>query len=369
MPPTILPKGDMILESKSEISRVRGVGLPRTLVMLPESTVNNPASRARCYALVDKLAAGRDITVLGSKEHRDRIFRFLLNSYTLLTLFPLSKAAGHRVTLFAQRGTKFRTRVDLLLFWKKITESKLLFDFDDAIFIQFPRGTQRLCHSADVVVAANEYLAGYARRFSNHVFVVPTPIDLGLYQRPATLPVKGDVPVIGWIGTSWNLEYLRLLVRPLQRLHASNDFVLTLVTDPSMARELELPADIPLKIVPWTLSDFIPTLATFDIGVYPLPDDPWTRGKSGYKVLEYMALGIPAVASPVGEVIHTIDPGVDGLLAATEEDWYIHLRRLLEHPELRETMGRAGRKKVESRFSLDAAVKEIEKRLDELDRE
>ena len=335
--------------------------------MLPESTIDNPASRTRCYALVDKLSGRRDVVLLTSKAHPDRVFRFLRNTRLVLSLYPLSKRAGHQVTVFAQRGTKFRSRVYLLLLWRRVTRSMIVFDFDDAVFIQFPRGTRDFCSGADAVFAANEYLAAYARRFSNHVFVMPTSIDLSLYQRPPTLPVKGDVPVIGWIGTSWNLEYLRILARPLQRLRMSNDFVLTLITDPTMVRGLDLPPDIRLRIVPWTLGDFIANLATFDVGVCPLPDNPWTRGKSGYKVLEYMALGIPAIASPVGEVSHTIDPGTDGFLAATDDDWYTHLRYLLEHPELREAMGNAGRRKVESQFSLDGAVKEIEKHLSELD--
>ena len=335
--------------------------------MLPESTIDNPASRTRCYALVDKLSGRRDVVLLTSKAHPDRVFRFLRNTRLVLSLYPLSKRAGNQVTVFAQRGTKFRSRVYLLLLWRRVTRSLIVFDFDDAVFVQFPKGTRDLCSGADAVFAANEYLATYARRFSNRVFVVPTPIDLSLYHRPPAVPVKGDVPVIGWIGTSWNLEYLRILARPLQRLRMSNDFVLTLITDPTMVRGLDLPPDIRLRIVPWTLGDFIANLATFDVGVCPLPDNPWTRGKSGYKVLEYMALGIPPIASPVGGVIGTIDPGKDGLFATTEDEWYVHLRNLLEPQELRDVIGRAGRRKVESRFSLDAVARQIDSRLDELD--
>ncbi len=249
-----------------------------------------------------------------------------------------------------------------------MTASKLIFDFDDALYIDFPWSTRQLCRHADVVLAANKVLAKYARQYSNHVFVVPTSIDLKLYQPPERAPANRDAAVIGWIGTRWNLGYLRMLEAPLSRLIASFDFVLTLITDPSSAGEVSLPPEIPLRVVPWTLGDFVQNLSTCDVGICPLPDNPWTQGKSSYKVLEYMALGIPAVASPVGGIIDAIEPGADGYFATSGDDWYIHLRDLLEDPNLRREMGRAGRRKVEARFSLDVAVSEIERHLEELDR-
>lgn len=292
-----------------------------------------------------------------------------MNTTRLLSLYRVAKQSRNRVTLFAQRGTKVRIRVMLLLTWHKITGSKLVFDLDDALYVRFPWSTRALCRHSDVVIVANHGLADYARQFSRRVFVVPTSIDLKVYELPGSPSPTRDIPVIGWIGTCWNLRYLSILATPLKRLKLSNKFVLTLVTDPSSVGEVGLPPQIPLRIIPWTLKDFVQNLAGFDVGVCPLPDNEWTRGKSSYKVLEYMALGIPSVASPVGGIADAIDPGTDGFFAATEDDWYERLRDLLDHPEMRREMGKAGRKKVEARFSLDAAAKAIERQLDELDQE
>ncbi len=342
---------------------------PRTLVLLPEGGLSDPASRTRCYALAEKLTAHRNIQVLSPLEHADRVLRFLVNTFSLFALYRVAKQSRNRVTLFVQRGARFRTRVFLLLVWRRVTGSKLVFDFDDAIYIRFPQSTRSLCTEADLVLAANENLAAYARQFSRRVFVVPTSIDLNLYGLPRPPTAKHESLVIGWIGTRWNLGYLAALARPLERLKSSCDFVLALITEPSSASDLELPQEIRVRIIPWTLKDFVQNLATFDVGVCPLPDDPWTRGKSSYKVLEYMALGIPAVASPVGGIVDAIEDGKDGFLATTEDEWYVHLSELLHHPELRSKMGKAGREKVESRYSLDVTAESVERYFSELDRE
>ena len=305
----------------------------------------------------------------GQEESKRLVTQVLRSTWHTLALFPRSKRAANRLTLFAQRGTNVSPRFEVLLLWRKMTQSKLIFDFDDAVFLSYPRGTRALCQAADFVFVANEFLAEYARRFSKKVFVLPTSIDLDVYRRPKVATSKPSVPVIGWIGTPSNFGYLRLLTRPLLRLRRSHDFVLTLITDQSQRHRLDLPEDLPLRIVPWTLDDFVENLTTFDVGVCPLPDEPWTRGKSGYKVLEYMALEIPPVASPVGRIADLITPGVDGVLAGTEEEWHAHLRELLENPKLRVEMGRAARKTVEARFSMDAVAREIVGHLDELDKE
>lgn len=338
----------------------------RTLVMLPESTIEDPASRTRCYALVNRLSEPRNVVLLPVRDRRNRINSFVMDIFRTLRLYLLTKRAEDGIILLAQRGTKSRTHVKLLLVWRRVTESKIAFDFDDAVFLQSPKGTRDLVSGADTVIAANEYLAAYARQFSDKVLRVPTAIDLDLYCRPYTTH-RNEEPVIGWIGTPWNLEYLRLLRAPLRRLRGSHDFVLTLITDPLGARDLNLPEDIPLRVLPWRLDKFTENLASFDIGVCPLPDTPWTRGKSGYKVLEYMAMRIPPVASPVGELAHIVTHGEDGLLAATEDEWFTSLRTLIDQPELRERIGDAGRRKVEQHFSTEVIARQIEGQLQNLD--
>lgn len=344
----------------------RDIARTRLVVMMPELSINQPASRTRCYAVASKLSNRREILLLSIQSGRSSALQLLFNT---VALCPLSRKAHRHLTLYAQRGSSSIVRVGLLLLLRKLTEARMVFDFDDAVFLDSPRGTRAMCRAADAVLVATEYLARYARQFSKNVFVLPTSIDLALYQRPRNARTARGVPVVGWIGTPSNLGYLKPLMKPLQRLSRSNDFTLTLITDPSKTRGLNLPPGIQLKIIPWTLGDFIQRLATFDVGVCPLPDDEWTRGKSSYKVLEYMALGIPPVASPIGGITDVITHGTDGLMATTQDEWHACLRNLIENPESRREMGRAARSTVEKRFSMETTAAEIGRLLDHLDGE
>ena len=122
---------------------------------------------------------------------------------------------------------------------------------------------------------------------------------------------------------------------------------------------MPLGTDVPYELVAWSLDNFVQILSTFDIGVAPLSDDAWTRGKSGYKILEYMAMGIPAVASKVEGNYGIFRDGFDGFLAEGCDEWVERLDILLTRPELREALGRAGRKRVEQDFSMDLIASRI----------
>ena len=230
----------------------------------------------------------------------------------------------------------------------------MIFDFDDAIFVQMPWSTRTMCRHADAVTTANEYLANYARRYNQKVQVLPDAIDLSLYQR-RTVPLE-SVPIIGWIGTKSNLDYLRILEEPLRLLKDCRDFTLRIVTDPAAKSMVPLSRTLPIDFRPWTYLDFVTNLSTFDIGVCPLPEDNWTKGKFGYKILEYMALGIPTVASDVGGTSTVIENEVDGYLASSANDWFKRLLQLVDSPSLRTEVGEAARRKVVTRYSPKVIV-------------
>lgn len=236
----------------------------------------------------------------------------------------------------------------------------LVFDFDDAIFLRgkdpgtlnrhlrplkFPGKTKSICRLASHVIAGNGYLAAYAAGFNPRVTVVPTTIDTEKYTpRP---PASGAAPpVIGWSGSYSTVQHLDTVRRMLQRLARTERFRLRVVGAEGYRLE-----GVDVEAIPWNAETETGDLSAMDIGIMPLPDNEWTRGKCGLKALQYMALGRPAVCSPVGVNPTIIRNDRNGLLAATEDEWIDKLTRLLRSPALRERLGAAGRETVEAEYS------------------
>lgn len=231
----------------------------------------------------------------------------------------------------------------------------IVFDYDDAVlFRQQPRGGSyrsatrerrfaRACRLADAFVCGNEYLAGFCRPHGKPVLVAPSPVPLDV---PRARPGHFADPVrIGWIGGPGNLDALARLASPLRALARRRRIVLVVISEARL--ELE---GVATEHVPWELVGQEQVLASLDIGVMPLEDSPWARGKCAYKLLQYMAAGLPVVASPVGMNCELVADGRNGLLAATPHDWETALERLLADVELAGKLGRAGRETVAATF-------------------
>jgi len=240
----------------------------------------------------------------------------------------------------------------------------LVFDFDDAVmFHEVERNEPmtgkffvRFAHTVSScrgVVAGNRYLAEFAAAartggmVDDGVVVLPTPVDTdGISPKKYT---KAGRLVVGWIGTKGNMNGLLHIRGQLAELFRRfPDACLRVVSDvkPDMQ-------GIPLEYKPWRKEDEADDLRGFDIGVMPLDDNIWTRGKGGFKLLQYMAAGVPAVASPVGINKDIIRHGVDGFLAQDDDGWFHSLTTLAGDPALRERVGMAGRKTVEGQYSLN----------------
>jgi glycosyltransferase involved in cell wall biosynthesis len=232
-----------------------------------------------------------------------------------------------------------------------------VFDFDDSVWVRyvsqanpsfswlrFPGKTATLCRRARHVLAGNTFLADYARRYNPRVSVVPTTIDTERYSPAARRP--GRVPVIGWTGSYSTARYLAPLRGVLQRLRRRHEFRVVVVGAPGF----ELPG-VELELRPWRSATEVEDLADIDIGIMPLDDTEWERGKCGLKALQYMAMGIAAVVSPVGVNAEIVGNGESGLLAASAEEWERALERLLADPELRGRLGQAGRRVVETGYA------------------
>ncbi|MGQ9863339.1 MAG: glycosyltransferase family 4 protein [Bacteroidia bacterium] len=239
---------------------------------------------------------------------------------------------------------------------------KLIFDFDDAIWLpsvspankafswlKSPRKVPEILSLADKVIAGNAYLAAYARTYNPNTTIIPTTIDTE-YHVPKPTPPRNQV-ILGWTGSASTNAYLQEFLPVLSRLKEKypSHVSFYMISD----RPLSVPAPF-LHFIPWKKETEIKDLYRFDIGIMPLPDTPWTRGKCGLKGLQYMALEIPTVMSPVGVNTEIIQDGENGFLAATEEEWIEKLSLLIESPQLREKLGKAGRKTVVEKYSVEA---------------
>lgn len=247
----------------------------------------------------------------------------------------------------------------LLERWIRRMGIPFVLDFDDAVFLRktspvngpwsllkFPSKTGTICRLASHVVVGNGYLAAYARRFNPHVMVIPSSIDTDQYVRRGPRAADAADPVIVWTGSYSTLPYLDGLRGVFRRLAAHRRFRLKVIG----VEDYRLDG-VDVEVAPWRSETEVADLSGADIGVMPLPDDPWTRGKCAMKALQYMGLGIAAVCSPVGANAEIVQHGRNGLLATSEDEWVDALARLLDDPQERARLGEAGRATVEAGFS------------------
>lgn len=232
-------------------------------------------------------------------------------------------------------------------------------DFDDAVFHNYDRHRSEwvrrfwgrridyLMAGARLVVAGNDYLAQRARDAgASWVEVVPTVVDLERYAVKPHISQRQDALRIVWIGSPSTVAYVAALGAPLAALSQRVPFKLRVI-----GGTLEIPS-VDIERVPWTEDTEVASIAECDVGIMPLTDSPWERGKCGYKLIQYMACGLPVVASPVGVNPQIVRDGVNGFLADSADEWVARLGQLLGDAVLREAMGRAGRQRVEREYCL-----------------
>lgn len=240
-----------------------------------------------------------------------------------------------------------------------LVSRKLIIDYDDAIFHQYdrhPNGLVRkglgrklqpLLARADLCICGNAYIQKYVARYCSNTIVVPTVVDVERYAPRGVAPTGR--PLVGWIGSPSTFEQLRgtlgVLAGARERLGIDLRVVGSGLKDGAIEG---------VAFADWAEDREIPEIAGMDIGVMPLPDDPWARGKCGYKLIQYMACALPVIASPVGMNVDIVEHGVNGFLANTEQEWLEAVEKLARDPELRGRMGQAGREKVVREYSLQA---------------
>jgi glycosyltransferase involved in cell wall biosynthesis len=236
---------------------------------------------------------------------------------------------------------------------------RLVYDFDDAVMYSAqgqPRcGSRRrfeaMCQAADLVIPGNGYLQKLADAAGARTLLIPTCIDTDAYH-PRLRPraASSDLVTIGWTGSRSTNRYLGALFPVLARL--AGRIERQILSDTENDFDYERLGDVPHRFTPWSREVEIPFVAGLDIGLMPLTDDLWTRGKCGFKALQYMGLAVAAVCSPVGVNREIIADGENGLLADTPNEWHAALTRLIDNPSLRQRLAAAGRQTIEQRYSL-----------------
>lgn len=242
------------------------------------------------------------------------------------------------------------------IIWRK----PFIYDFDDAIWLRDEGGESRfvasvkwkkkvrlLCSWASKVTVGNDYLATYARQYNSNVQVIPTVVDTERYHR-RTID-HGKQPVIGWTGSHSTLIYIESVLPVLRKLRERFRFEFHIIAN----RNPGYPDEF-IKFIPWRKESEIEDLQKFHIGIMPLHDNAWSQGKCGFKAIQYLALEIPAVVSPIGVNPQIVKNGESGFHASTNEEWTIALEKLLSDPVLRNNMGSAGREFIEKNYSVDS---------------
>lgn len=249
----------------------------------------------------------------------------------------------------------------------KLLRKRVIFDFDDAIYtvsevrkktliekFTYPERVQKIVSLSESVVVGNDYLAKFAGHYNKRVYVVPTSIDLKKYPMRLSGGKMSTPVVIGWIGTPSTSPYLELISSALQEIAAKNDIIFRIIGGSSFACP-----GVKVEHLPWSLESEVEDICSLDIGVMPLTDDPWSRGKCGLKLLQYMAAGVPAVASPVGVNNKIISDGINGYLAKNNEEWVAKIRNLICFPNEHVEMIELARKTVENEYSIEVNAKKL----------
>lgn len=344
--------------------------MPRLLIITAHRPGRSPSQRFRFEQYIDFLTENGwecETSYLISEED-DATF-YAPKNYS--AKYRIWRASVKRRALDAARAKDFDVvmihREALMtgsIKYEKIMKesgAKIVYDFDDSIWLSNVSGanknlewlkdykkTSALIGIADLVIAGNQYLSDYARQYNENVVIIPTTIDTEEYV-PAQL-ASSDRICIGWSGSRTTIQHFEFALPFITKLVAKyGDKVEFKV----IGDHYDDPA-LHISGKPWEYATEIADLSRFHIGIMPLPDDEWAKGKCGLKGLQYMALGIPTIMSPVGVNSEIITNRENGMLASTEDEWVDALSVLIDDAELRRRLGDAGRRTVIDRYSVES---------------
>ncbi|HSV87296.1 MAG TPA: glycosyltransferase family 4 protein [Bacteroidales bacterium] len=347
------------------------MGIKKALFLVPHRPGRSPGQRFRFEQYLNLLRSNGfqcDISYLINEKDDFNFYapqKYIAKTLILFKSFARRlkdlKRAGNYDLVFIYREVHMLgiTWFERLLRRKGL---KMILDFDDSIWIndtsdgnrhfswlKRPMKTAEIVGLCDMVLVGNRFLAQWALKYNSNVHVVPTTIDTERH-----VPVQkqvGQKICIGWTGSSTTLKHLQMalpILRELQQKY-SRRVCFRVISNKPLLADLE-----GLENISWNAETEVSDLRPIDIGIMPLPDDEWTRGKCGFKGLQYLALEIPAIMSPVGVNTEIIADGVNGFLAKDHKEWVEKLSALIESPDLRSRLGKAGRRTVVERYSFNS---------------
>jgi glycosyltransferase involved in cell wall biosynthesis len=305
------------------------------------------------------LVSSEDDSFLYKHGNYFRKFSFLNRSYQIRKK-DVKIASSYDIIFVQREALMFRSTRFEKAFSRK---SKLIFDFDDAIWLmdvsdgnrnwrwlKDPSKTSHIIEMSHMIFAGNRYLAEYARQFNDNVKIIPTTIDTDYHKKKKAVTDKNKI-CIGWAGSTTTIKHFRMAENFLGKLKEKygDKIYLKLIGDATYENP-----QLGLTGTAWNLATEIEDLSEFDIGIMPLPDDEWAKGKCGFKGLQYMAMEIPAVMSPVGVNTEIVEDGVNGFLATTDDEWIEKISLLIDSDELRKKFGAEGRKTVIDQYSVES---------------
>ncbi|HEX2535094.1 MAG TPA: glycosyltransferase family 4 protein [Chitinophagaceae bacterium] len=340
------------------------------LVICPHPVGYAPGQRLKYEQYFDYFREqGYDLTVSPFMSERFQKIVYQKGRYLEKAFWTLAGYARRVADLFRIR----RYDVVYTFLWvapfappvfEKLTRKlarRMVYDIDDLVFLTPPSSTNPLVHylrspknhislmkSADHVITCTPYLDQFVRKYNQRTTDISSTVDTDRYLARTDYSAK-DPMIIGWSGSHSTSKYLHLLADVLRELATRYRFRLVVMGDADFRME-----GVDLEALPWKAEHEVAVISRFDIGVYPLPDEQWVYGKSGLKAIQYMAMGIPTVATAIGANFRVIEDGVSGFLVNSREAWVERLSQLLEDEALRSRIGTAARRKVEAEFSLHA---------------
>lgn len=247
--------------------------------------------------------------------------------------------------------------------WLRSYSKKIIYDFDDAIMynaenpekfdLKRQKAFQRTTDLADMIIAGNSYLAEHAKKFNHNVEILPTALDTKIYNIQHSIKNDDKIRLV-WIGSKSTLKYLEEIKPALEKIGLCfNNIVLRIICDKFIDLD-----NMPVEKHDWSLKTQVSDLISSNIGLAPLPNNRFTRGKCGFKILQYAAAGLPIVTSPVGVNSEYVINGVTGFQASSIPQWIDRITELIKNAELRKKMGAAGRVSVE-KYDIDVIGEEL----------
>lgn len=346
--------------------------MPKILFIAAHRSNRSPSQRYRFEQYFNFLKANGYECELSSiiNETDDAFFyssghfakKFLITIKSAIKRLKDTKRANNFDIVFVQREAYMTGST---FFEKRFAESKakLVYDFDDSIWImdtsdankkwewmKSTKKTGEIISISDMVFAGNKYLSEYAQKFNKNVKIIPTTIDTSVFKRKDEYADNEKI-CIGWSGSITTIKHFEEatdILKKIKQKYGDRVYFKVMGDDTYENKELNI------KGIPWTSATEIEIISSFDIGIMPLPNDQWVKGKCGLKGLSYMALEVPTIMSAVGVNTEIIRDGENGFLAASEEEWINKISLLIESFELRKKLGANGRKTVVDRYSLES---------------